>query len=271
MLRLRQDQITPANADILTKAARDNGFELSQPGQWLRFFATDSSAQIILGKFQDGFVFGFSTSAVILSDIEGLQPLLIEPEPELAGFTWRFSEKMGPVYKALKKIHAAGKFSLEKKRFLAEAAQSPDPDDGDPGDVAALSDTEREAIAKLRTVQGKYRSRLLEYWGGKCCITGLSIPELLRASHIKPWKDCNPAERVDVYNGLILSGSLDLAFDQGFISFSDKGEILISSQLPQTLLSVLPLHGNERIDLRSEQIKYLTYHRENVFRGSRAV
>ena len=267
MLRLRQEQITPEDVDLLTKAARDNGFELSQPGEWLRFLATDSSAQIVLGQYEDGIVFGFSSGAEIIADVENLEPLLIEPEPELAGLTWRFSEKMGQVYKALKKIHAAGKQSIEKQRFLALGAENGEFEAADPGDLAALSDTEREAVARLRTVQGQFRSRLLEYWKGRCCITGLAVPELLRASHIKPWKDSDAAERVDVYNGLLLSGSLDLAFDQGFISFEESGELIFSSQLTPISLSALPLHGAESVPLHSEHKNYLAYHRENVFRG----
>jgi len=53
--------------------------------------------------------------------------------------------------------------------------------------------------------------------------------ELLRASHIKPWAACaSDAERLGVFNGLLLAPHLEAAFDQGFISVSDAGNVLVS-------------------------------------------
>lgn len=57
-----------------------------------------------------------------------------------------------------------------------------------------------------RVGQDIFRQGLMECWESRCAITGLAIPELLRASHIKPWADCaTDAERLDVYNGLLLA------------------------------------------------------------------
>ena len=54
-------------------------------------------------------------------------------------------------------------------------------------------------------------------------MTGLDVPELLRASHIKPWADCGTdAERLDVFNGLLLAPHLDAAFDAGFITIAGR-------------------------------------------------
>ena len=119
----------------------------------------------------------------------------------------------------------------------------------------------------MRTVQGQRRAKLLNYWESKCCATGLAIPELPRANHIEPWKDSTAEGRVDVYNGLLLSGSLDLTYDQGFISFRDAGKMLVSSQLSGTALAARPLGCDERIPRRLEHKKYLAIHRENVHRG----
>ena len=70
----------------------------------------------------------------------------------------------------------------------------------------------------------------MTYWGGRCAITEVTEPRLLRASHIKPWAKCETdAERLDVYNGLLLAAHLDAAFDAGLISFTDEGAILFSS------------------------------------------
>ena len=74
--------------------------------------------------------------------------------------------------------------------------------------------------------QDVFRGALMDYWGGRCAITGCAEPLLLRASHIKPWAQCETdAERLDVYNGLLLAAHLDAAFDAGLIDFDDAGQI----------------------------------------------
>jgi putative restriction endonuclease len=55
--------------------------------------------------------------------------------------------------------------------------------------------TETEAKRAVRLGQQNFRRDLLEFWGARCALTGLAIPELLRASHIKPWRDSNSMER----------------------------------------------------------------------------
>jgi hypothetical protein len=56
--------------------------------------------------------------------------------------------------------------------------------------------------------------------------TGCAEPLLLRASRIKPRAQCETdAERLDVYNGLLLAAHLDAAFDAGLIDFDDSGRI----------------------------------------------
>jgi hypothetical protein len=67
----------------------------------------------------------------------------------------------------------------------------------------------------------------MDYWGGRRAITGCAEPLLLRGSHIKPWTQCETdAERLDVYNGLLLAAHLDAAFDAGLIDFDDAADPL---------------------------------------------
>src|SRR3977135_1680410 len=68
-----------------------------------------------------------------------------------------------------------------------------------------------------------FRDALMDYWGGRCPLTGITEPALLRASHIVPWAECDDAQRLDVHNGLLLSALWDAAFDAGLISFADDG------------------------------------------------
>lgn len=83
-----------------------------------------------------------------------------------------------------------------------------------------------------RVGQNIFRDALLEYWNGRCPITGITDPALLRASHIVPWAECdNDAQRLDVYNGLLLSPLWDAAFDAGRVSFAYTGEILLHPKL----------------------------------------
>ena len=54
---------------------------------------------------------------------------------------------------------------------------------------------------------------------------------LLNASHIKPWAVCSDQERLDTFNGFLLSPTYDKAFDNGYISFNDEGIILLSTEI----------------------------------------
>jgi hypothetical protein len=127
--------------------------------------------------------------------------------------------------------------------------------------------TERDAIVKSRVGQGKYRTELLSMWK-VCAVTGLDVPELLRASHIKPWSDSNDRERVDVFNGLLLSPAYDAAFDAGLISFGDDGRLLLSSKLSQPQLAQLGISADARIaTLRTQNLAYLFYHRQERFQA----
>jgi hypothetical protein len=90
-----------------------------------------------------------------------------------------------------------------------------------------LSSSEREAVVKARIGQGRFRDSLIAYWS-TCAVTGCMEESLLRASHIKPWADASLAERLSLYNGLLLSPTLDACFDSGYASFDDGGKILIS-------------------------------------------
>lgn len=126
--------------------------------------------------------------------------------------------------------------------------------------------TVREALILSRVGQGQFRRDVMRIWSRKCCVTGLAIERLLRASHIKPWKDCNNQERLDAYNGLLLSPSYDAAFDQGFISFDDAGHILVSNKIKSEQLNQLGISATANIlGLRANHKKYLAYHRKEVF------
>lgn len=129
--------------------------------------------------------------------------------------------------------------------------------------------TEAERLVVQRVGQDLFRRALLDYWRGRCCVTGLAVPELLRASHIKPWAVCDSDdERLDVFNGLLLAPHLDALFDGGWVTFDEAGELLVSRTLPQTALALFGLQPSLRADyLTSQHLRYLAFHRAEVFRS----
>lgn len=128
--------------------------------------------------------------------------------------------------------------------------------------------TEAERLVVQRVGQDLFRNALLDYWRGRCCVTGLAVPSLLRASHIKPWAKCTTDnERLDVFNGLLLAPHLDALFDGGWISFSDQGSVLVSKALNATSRAQLGVATGWSIQgLKTDHLGYLAHHREVEFR-----
>jgi putative restriction endonuclease len=130
--------------------------------------------------------------------------------------------------------------------------------------VAGLThETEVEQLVLQRIGQGVFRKSLIDYWGGRCPVTGIDQSELLRASHIKPWADCpTDAERLDVFNGLLLAAHLDAAFDAALISFADDGALMMSADLTERSRAALGLKEGLRVaGLTPRHAAYLGWHR----------
>ena len=128
--------------------------------------------------------------------------------------------------------------------------------------------TEAERWVVQRVGQDLFRGALLDYWQGRCCVTGLAIPELLRASHIKPWARCeSDEERLDVFNGLLLAPHLDALFDGGWITVQIEGNLLFSKRLPAQALQQLGVPEGLKVDgLTVAHQAYLGFHRNSVFK-----
>lgn len=128
----------------------------------------------------------------------------------------------------------------------------------------SIKNTEVERMVRQRVGQDAYRKAMLEYWGSACAVTGISIPEVLRASHAKPWSVCaSDVERLDVFNGFLLTANLDALFDRFLISFTDEGNILIANDIQCSNIQGLGLHDNLKLRWVSDSHKiYLAYHRE---------
>ncbi len=128
--------------------------------------------------------------------------------------------------------------------------------------------TEAERLVRARIGQDVYRKSLMKYWKGQCAVTCVDVAEVLRASHAKPWADCqSDSERLNVYNGFLLSAHLDALFDSGLISFQDNGAILVSACLEPHNGRALGIDSSlclRWIDVN--HLPFLKWHRSRVFR-----
>jgi len=132
----------------------------------------------------------------------------------------------------------------------------------------AVDSTTKEMLVAARVGQGVFKKRISEF-ERSCRLTRLETSSLLIASHIKPWRLCDTAsERLDGANGLLLAPHVDLLFDRGLISFTDEGDVLVSSRLRLVDLDALGLKdacGVRGKAFQRRQAVYLRFHRDNIF------
>jgi hypothetical protein len=132
--------------------------------------------------------------------------------------------------------------------------------------ASTLSVTEKESLVKSRRGQGIFKRRVVEIESA-CRLTGVTEILFLVASHIKPWADSSNHERLDGFNGLLLSPHVDMLFDSGFITFKRTGEVVIAVEAVEVVQKwrLTQIAGKP---LNEEQEAYMQYHRENIFRGN---
>lgn len=127
----------------------------------------------------------------------------------------------------------------------------------------------RRAEILVRVKQSKFRKKVLENFNQKCCLTSIKESELIVASHIIPWSK-KIETRLDPANGLCLYSSCDKLFDEGYISFTNNLEVIITPKLKRyssSLQNVLnSLEGKVAVKPTKWNIKneYLEYHRDIV-------
>ena len=139
--------------------------------------------------------------------------------------------------------------------------------------VAPTGTTEATASVKVRRGQQFFRQTILNAYNVQCCISGINVPRLLVASHIKPWRDF-PNERLDPRNGLCLSSLHDAAFDDGLITLDEKLCLVLGKRLksyfPQPMLerSFVPFEGKAiRLPqkIAEPDPAFLRHHRDVIF------
>ncbi len=132
---------------------------------------------------------------------------------------------------------------------------------------------ERETIIKARINQSFFRNMILASYNQKCCITGLSIPDFLVASHIVPWKN-DEKNRLNPQNGLCLNSIHDRAFDQGFITVTPDYKIIVSRyfdnyESDKVIRDLFLKYDRQTISLPDRFLPstdFLEYHNNKIFR-----
>ena len=245
--------LDPIRRIELQRLTEDNGFGLPQGESegWSKFIGLAIPQTLYVAPMtDDSWLVGIAHSGVmdaLMGDSQG------DPMKGLNGVSVVTVSDLGPTIRRIARL-ARSLPTAPLDDFISQTKALP-------------KATEAERLVVQRVGQDVFRAALMDYWNGTCPLTGIAQPRLLRASHMKPWADCETdAERLDVHNGLLLSANLDAAFDAGLISFDLDGSVVVSPTLPQEdnnrlgLPNLPPLKG-----LLPSHQPYLNYHREVVF------
>ena len=251
--------LSPIIVSRLEKAATDNGFDqdVGREGEWLVFASTQCPLRVWLGMFGDAvFLAAFSQQNVARALGDYGTPMVAPlPKGAVAG---RSVPDVPAMHRVLRRAYQLSRALPNELLHTFEKL------------VAALPrTTEAERLVVQRVGQSLFRDGLLDLWEGRCAVTGLAVPELLRASHIKPWAQCDrDAERLDVYNGFLLAPHLDAAFDCGFVTVSDDGRVVLSEALDADARVTLGIDRPLRVrSIADGHRGYLPWHRDRVFKG----
>ena len=250
--------MNPLQRALIEKAGHDNGFEnvLPSGGPGVELGSARHPAKVSVAASGDGFWGAIqSGSATLAQELARSFPLsdvpaqgfVLATEAALA----RWLRRAAALSQALPN-QAVVAFEAQLQQELAAMP------------AAAAQTTEVQRMVRQRVGQQAYRQAMLDYWGGACAVTGLALPQALRASHAKPWAECaSDAERLDVFNGFLLSANLDVLFDSFLVTFSEVGKLMVSKAIPPSDQHKLGLTGGMSLRWISAQHgPYLDFHRQ---------
>jgi putative restriction endonuclease len=251
--------LSAATLTRLEKAAVDNGFDCELPadGAWVSYASTQAPLRVWLTAESDTRFLAALSQTNVARALTSLGEPTAVPLP-LGAFAALAVVDVPALHQVLRRAFQLSKTLPDEllRAFRQKTATLP-------------RTTEIERLVVQRVGQDVFRAGLLDYWEGRCAITGLAVPELLRASHIKPWASCDTdAERLDVFNGLLLAPQLDAVFDCGLITVQDDGTVTVSRALPLQERGSLSLEKDMRVRSLAEAHRgYLEWHRGRIFRG----
>lgn len=136
----------------------------------------------------------------------------------------------------------------------------------------SLDATEKLSLVLARRGQGIFKQNVMHI-EKQCRLSGVNRVEHLRASHIKPWRNCESVdERLSGANGLLLTPTFDHLFDRGFISFEDQGNLIISEVAHAESIRRMGLEPDRLVNVglfNQDQKSFLDYHRNKVLLRAR--
>ncbi|MCM3671048.1 HNH endonuclease [Mesobacillus maritimus] len=132
--------------------------------------------------------------------------------------------------------------------------------------IPVITETESEAKAKIRIGQQKFRKELFPLWNDRCALCGIDLPQLVKATHSKPWKDSTNEERVDPYNGVLLCRNHEALYDHGFITFDGQGRLHISPMISEEEYGKYELNPMTKIELYPENRDYFKWHKKHIYK-----
>jgi len=130
---------------------------------------------------------------------------------------------------------------------------------------------DQKSNIKVRgAAQSTFARKVKLIYGYECAITGIHTKDFLTASHIIPWAK-DKENRINPANGICLSVLVDRAFDKGYITLSDKYEIILSKKLKEDVLLFKLLKGYEGQKIKynrscSPDLIFIKWHRDNIFK-----
>lgn len=128
-----------------------------------------------------------------------------------------------------------------------------------------ISQALKEQLLQSRLGQGQFRLALQQF-EKDCRVTGIADPALLRACHMRPWRACSNAQRMDGANGLLLEPGFHLLFSKGCIGFDGAGHLLVSGRLPEHVAQQWPVRqAAAPRPFARPQLEYLAFHTARVF------
>jgi hypothetical protein len=232
------------------KTAWDNGYRLERgvEGGWLHYASTTAPGAVWIGGAspRGPWLLSIDHSGVA-TEIGALQASPVEG-PGLVTFQL---STLRHLHAALDRVYklAVSLPDAPLTRFRIKTKDLP-------------QTTEAERLMVQRVGQDIFREALMDYWGARCPLTGITEPSLLRASHIVPWASSTDEQRLDVYNGLLLSALWDAAFDSGLVSFGEDGSVLVSDQVSDGTRAALGIIQTTRLNgLRDRHRGNLVIHR----------
>lgn len=131
----------------------------------------------------------------------------------------------------------------------------------------------REQAVKTRVNQSFFRNSVLAAYNNTCCITGIRLPELLIAGHIRPWS-LDETNRLNPRNGIVVNALYDKAFEAGFITITPEYKIKVSSLIlsrrNDNMSDFISRFHNQPIIPPSRflpDIEFLKYHNQERFKS----